>query len=248
MSIKFSINKELNGIEIQFSEKPTAEVLSKLKALGFRWNPKKFVWYAINTEERLAYAKSIQKEDSFEQITLFSDIKAEPTPKAEPKEVKAEPKSEPKNATEKPKATKPTKATTKATEKAKNEPKKATEKAEPKKDNNVIEFAKARPDIKVRLALDESATIEDCIAKADKEKAIFKDSDSLYVLDGLIAMCKASENFRNNFMREEKTYEGAFKYFMNLARQGFAHTFNGVAYMDNDLALGFAMDYYNMVD
>lgn len=232
MSILFNINKELNGIEIQFSEKPTAEVLGKLKQLGFRWNPKKFVWYAKNTEERLEFAKSIQKEDKFEQITLF--------PVAE------EPKADkPKKATEKPKASKTTKATTKATETAKNEPKKATEK--PKKDN-VIEFAKARPDIKVRMALDESATLEDCIAKIEKEKAVFKDSDSTFVLDGLLEMCKVNENFRNNFMQENKTYSGAFKYFMGLARKGFAHTFNGVAYMDNNLALGFAMDYYNMIE
>ena len=245
MSITFEINKKYDGIEIHFSEKPTPQVLARLKELGFRWHPSKKVWYAKNSEERLEFAKSIQDNTTYEQISLF-DIEDTADPvevvKEEPKvEEKPQAKDEPK--TEKPKTT--TKTTKAKTTKA--EPK-ADTKPQAKKKDNIIEFAKARPDVKVRMALDEQATIEECIEKIEKEKAIYKDSDSQFVLDGLLEMCKVNGNFRNNFMRENKTYSGAFTYFSNLARQGYAHKINGVSFMDNNLALGFAMDYYNMID
>lgn len=59
------------------------------------------------------------------------------------------------------------------------------------------------------MELSESHTIEECIEKINKEKEIFKDSDSTFVLDGILEMCKVNPNFRNNFMREEKTFSGA---------------------------------------
>lgn len=231
MSITYELNEKYDGIEIKFSEKPTAHVLSRLKELGFKWHPGKGVWYAKNTDVRLEFAKSIMNEKTYEQISLFNmdEVKEEPKKKTTPK--KAEPK----------------KAETKKSEvKPKTEQKE--EKPKIQKSNNIIELAKARPDIKVRMDLSESHTIEECIEKINKEKAIFKDSDSTFVLDGILEMCKVNPNFRNNFMREEKTFTGAFQYFMDLARKGYAHKFNNVAYMDNNLALGFAMDYYNMVD
>lgn len=231
MSITYELNKKYDGIEIKFSEKPTAQVLSRLKELGFKWHPGKGVWYAKNTEARLEFAKSIMNERTYEQLSLFNmdEVKEEPKKKTTPK--KAEPK----------------KVETKKSEvKPKSEQKEEKPKAQ--KSNNIIELAKARPDIKVRMDLSESHTIEECIEKVNKEKAIFKDSDSTFVLDGILEMCKVNPNFRNNFMREEKTFSGAFQYFMDLARKGYAHKFNNVAYMDNNLALGFAMDYYNMVD
>lgn len=53
------INKELNGIEIIFGSKPTQEIIDSLKNSGFRWHKVKKLWYAKNTEERLAFAESI---------------------------------------------------------------------------------------------------------------------------------------------------------------------------------------------
>lgn len=238
MSITYELNKKYDGIEIKFSEKPTAQVLSRLKELGFKWHPGKGVWYAKNTDVRLEFAKSIMNEKTYKQMSLFNmdEVKEEPKKKAEPK------KAEPKKTVQK-------KAETKKSEvKPKAEQKKDSEKPKIQKSDNIIELAKARPDIKVRMDLSESHTIEECIEKINKEKAIFKDSDSTFVLDGILEMCKVNPNFRNNFMREEKTFSGAFQYFMDLARKGYAHKFNNVAYMDNNLALGFAMDYYNMVD
>lgn len=238
MSITYEMNEKYDGIEIKFSEKPTSQVLSRLKELGFKWHPGKCVWYAKNTDVRLEFAKSIMNEKTYEQMSLFNmdEVKEEPKKKAEPK------KAEPKKTVQK-------KAETKKSEvKPKAEQKKDSENPKIQKSDNIIEFAKARPDIKVRMDLSESHTIEECIEKVNKEKAIFKDSDSTFVLDGILEMCKVNPNFRNNFMREEKTFSGAFQYFMDLARKGYAHKFNNVAYMDNNLALGFAMDYYNMVD
>lgn len=229
MSITFEINKELNGIEIKFSEKPTSEVLAKMKALGFRWNPKKCVWYAKDTEERRQFAESIKETTVYEQISLFPTV-AEPDTKEEPKADK--PKEEKKNAA---------KTTSKDLPKT-------NKKVEPKKDDNkIIEFAKARPKVQVRFT-DGNATYEECVEKVKKEKDIYKDSSSHYVLEGLLKMCEVNQNFRNNFMREDKSYGGAFTYFSNLARQGYAHKVNGVSYMDDDLALGMAMDYYNSID
>lgn len=233
MSITYELNEKYDGIEIKFSEKPTTQVLSRLKELGFKWHPGKCVWYAKNTDVRLEFAKSIMNEKTYEQMSLFNmdEVKEEPKEKAEPKKAEQK-KTDPKKSEVKPKS----------------EPKKSSEKPKIQKSDNIIEFAKARPDIKVRMDLSESHTIEECIEKINKEKAIFKDSDSTFVLDGILEMCKVNPNFRNNFMREEKTFSGAFQYFMDLARKGYAHKFNNVAYMDNNLALGFAMDYYNMVD
>lgn len=238
MSITFEINKELNGIEIKFSEKPTSEVLAKMKALGFRWNPKKCVWYAKDTEERRQFAESIKETTVYEQISLFPTVAEEPGTKEEPKVDK--PKEEPKKNT-----------TSKDLPKDKDlsieEIASKARKVKPKDDNKIIEFAKARPKVQVRFT-DGNATYEECVEKVKKEKDIYKDSSSHYVLEGLLKMCEVNQNFRNNFMREDKSYGGAFTYFSNLARQGYAHKVNGVSYMDDDLALGMAMDYYNSID
>lgn len=53
-----TINKELNGIEINFDSKPAQAVIDTLKTNGFRWHNVKKLWYAKNTAERLAVAES----------------------------------------------------------------------------------------------------------------------------------------------------------------------------------------------
>lgn len=55
----YTINQELNGIEISFEAKPTADTLAALKANGYRWHRVKKVWYAKQTPDRLALAESI---------------------------------------------------------------------------------------------------------------------------------------------------------------------------------------------
>lgn len=54
-----TINNELKGIEITFTEKPETAVIESLKAAGFRWHRVKKLWYAKNTAERLALAEKI---------------------------------------------------------------------------------------------------------------------------------------------------------------------------------------------
>lgn len=55
----YTINQELNGIEIYFTEKPEAATLDALKTAGFRWHRVKKAWYAKNTESRMALVQSI---------------------------------------------------------------------------------------------------------------------------------------------------------------------------------------------
>lgn len=54
-----SINKELNGIEVIFDNKPAQAVIENLKNNGFRWHRTKKLWYAKNSAERLALVENI---------------------------------------------------------------------------------------------------------------------------------------------------------------------------------------------
>ena len=54
-----SINKEFNGIELVFEAKPAQEILTAIKAAGFRWHNLKKLWYAKNTTERMALAEKL---------------------------------------------------------------------------------------------------------------------------------------------------------------------------------------------
>lgn len=56
---KINLNEELNGIELLFDEKPSADTIASVKANGFRWSPKNKLWYAKNTADRLAFAESL---------------------------------------------------------------------------------------------------------------------------------------------------------------------------------------------
>lgn len=70
------LNNELNGIEISFDSKPSSDILTTLKSIGFRWHNKKKVWYAKNTEERLEAAKAIVNDEP-----IKSEVKAKEEPK-----------------------------------------------------------------------------------------------------------------------------------------------------------------------
>lgn len=241
MSISYKLNQDKNGVEIKFTEKPSEKVRNRLKELGFRWSNYNGVWYAKQTPETIAYAKELSSDEG-EQLTLNLPTEE---PKEEPKEeVKTDPdksKSEKSKAYEeykKAKAEKLAKTVKNVTEKKPEE-----KKAEPKKDNIVI-FPKKRPEVKVAIT-DGNYTFEDCQKKLEEERKIFCDSDSQFVIDGLLEMCKVNQNFRNNLMRKDKTYSGAFKHFTEMARNGYALEYDGVTYLDNNIALGFAMDYFN---
>jgi len=117
---------------------------------------------------------------------------------------------------------------------------------EPKKKALIIQFPTKKPEIETLEPTNEGHTYEECEAKLNKEREIFKDADSKFVIDGLLAKCKEDADFRDNVMREDKTYAGSFEYFFDLARQGFAiKVNNNAAYLDNEMALEYAINYFN---
>jgi hypothetical protein len=62
-NITITINNELNGIEVSFKNKPSQNVLDELKNNGFRWHFKKFLWYAKQTADRLAFVQALKPDN-----------------------------------------------------------------------------------------------------------------------------------------------------------------------------------------
>ena len=60
----FTLNQELNGIEISFNEIPSEDTRTALKKAGYRWHKVKKVWYAKQTADRLTLAESLAELDS----------------------------------------------------------------------------------------------------------------------------------------------------------------------------------------
>lgn len=71
-----TLNPSLNGIEISFDRKPSAETLKSLKGAGFRWHAKKKIWYAKQTAERLSLAHELAGEPAEAAVTRKAEIKA----------------------------------------------------------------------------------------------------------------------------------------------------------------------------
>lgn len=60
---KMMLNEQLNGVELYFSGKPKREILNDLKAHGYRWNGKKFCWYAKQSKETLEVGNYYSNSD-----------------------------------------------------------------------------------------------------------------------------------------------------------------------------------------
>lgn len=60
-NVSATLNNELNGVEINFKEKPDQEVMEQLKAHGFRYSKRGF-WYAKQSEKTLSFANSLTGE------------------------------------------------------------------------------------------------------------------------------------------------------------------------------------------
>lgn len=60
---RMMLNEKLNGVELYFDGKPSAEVLTDLKTNGYRWNGKKICWYAKQNENTLEIAKTYSNSD-----------------------------------------------------------------------------------------------------------------------------------------------------------------------------------------
>lgn len=121
----------------------------------------------------------------------------------------------------------------------------ALEKKVEKPKCKIVEFPKIKEEIEPMIT-EGNATYEQCVEKLNKEREIFKESDSQYVIDGLLELCKVDQNFRNNIMLEEKSYAKAFDYFVEMAKKGYSMKYGGVCYMDNNIALAHAIDYFNI--
>lgn len=61
LRVNVAFNKEFNGIELQFTEKPSADVLDQVKKHGFRWHPGKKFWFAKNTTARAEFVQKLSK-------------------------------------------------------------------------------------------------------------------------------------------------------------------------------------------
>lgn len=58
MSYSIAINEKYNSLEISFTDKPEETTRDILKSFGFRWNPKKSIWYGFAEIAQLESALS----------------------------------------------------------------------------------------------------------------------------------------------------------------------------------------------
>ena len=56
MTYEITLNQQFNSYEIKFDGKPADAIREALKALKFRWNPKKGVWYGFGEAEEVKKA------------------------------------------------------------------------------------------------------------------------------------------------------------------------------------------------
>lgn len=117
---------------------------------------------------------------------------------------------------------------------------------ETKETPKIVEFPTEdkKPKI-IKLVTEGDRTYGECVVKLQKEAEQFKDSDSEYVIAGLIELCKVDPDFRNNLMREDKSYGGFMEYMFHAAQNGYCVKYGNVGWVDRDTALGLAIDYYN---
>ena len=55
----YSFN-DMGGIEINFDGvKPSVDIRNKMKAVKYRWNPNKMIWWAYKNDETVVVAKEI---------------------------------------------------------------------------------------------------------------------------------------------------------------------------------------------
>lgn len=68
LQVSYKINKEKNGIELYFSEKPSEAIREQLKQYGFKWSRLGF-WYAKKTDERLHFTLSLLSDSYNSHLT-----------------------------------------------------------------------------------------------------------------------------------------------------------------------------------
>ena len=85
--IKILENKEKQGLEVYFENKPSQEIIQGLKSHFFRWHTSKKCWYNKKTQERLAFLETLGDAELVEQIT---SEQVQPQAKTEDKSLFAE--------------------------------------------------------------------------------------------------------------------------------------------------------------
>lgn len=188
----------------------------------------------FSKEELKTLASLIDRE--FENDDDEEEVVVAPKKRGRKPKAKEEVVEEPKKRGRKPKVVKETAATEEDED----------EEESPVKDN-VVQFPGEKPKIIELPKSNGKATVLECREKLEKEREIYKDGDSKYVIEKLLELCDRSQDFRNNVMREEKTYAGGFKYMTEQVRNGYCMKIDGgVQYLDNDLAFALFVDYFNM--
>lgn len=126
--------------------------------------------------------------------------------------------------------------------------KKVVESAKPKADKpkqsgTIIKFPSKKPTLE-KAATTGNASYDDCAKKMNAERVHFKGNDNDYVINGVLEYCEVDAVFRNNLMRDSRTYAGFMEYMSKCASDGYCYRNGNVGTMDNDMALGLAIDYY----
>jgi len=73
---KVILNEKLNGVELNFDNKPSQEVLKSIKSVGFRWHNEKKVWYAKQSMTTLAFAETLKGNVEGCEVESVNTMKA----------------------------------------------------------------------------------------------------------------------------------------------------------------------------
>ncbi len=96
---------------------------------------------------------------------------------------------------------------------------------------------------------EEVYTIEDVREKLRAELKIYRDGDSKYVIEKLIALCEKDKDLLKAIMLPHKSYDKAFQYFYEQSRNvGYKMPHGNMVYLDNDRAVELSVEYFKRDD
>ncbi len=151
---------------------------------------------------------------------------------------------------EKEKKTTSTKKTSKPKATASKATTKATTTSAPKKEEKIevtpMDKSKKPKVVPFKTKAEGNHTYKECEAKLNKELEKFIGADSAYVVEAVLERCRVDEEFRNNVMRKEKSYEGFYMFMADAARNGYCIKYGNVGgEVDKDTAVDLAFDYFS---
>ena len=119
------------------------------------------------------------------------------------------------------------------------------EKAEPKPVEVTPVDESKRPKVVPFKKSEGNHTYEECEKKLKAELEKFSEDDSAYVVEGVLERCRVDKDFCNNVMREDKSYEGFFKFMFKAAQNGYCEKVgNNGGILSANQALELAFDYF----